>query len=227
MKGAQVNNDNFVILTPAEVCEIIFPADPDNIAHVGQGLYRARWIGAAVSADDIRAIESNVRTLITSQRPLSAETDGVSGYEMLIKVRAARNWIPVWLTIGRENPWVVEAEDPPFNERSFHECKTVDELIEKFDHGNWCLGQAFYLGDTCFINQVDGGDEWLVIKQDCAFESFTARLMVHDSLYPFKRLIEDIQNATLDQCRKLEYTNRFEEREKALRTVKADNEGSK
>lgn len=36
-----MNNDNFVILTPAEVCEIISHADPDNIVHVGQGLYRA------------------------------------------------------------------------------------------------------------------------------------------------------------------------------------------
>jgi hypothetical protein len=210
-----MNNDDFVILTPAEVCEIIFPVDPDNIAHVGQGMYRARWIGATVPVGDIKAIESNARALITSQRPLSAETDGVSGYEILFKVRAERNWIPVWLRIGRENPWIAEAWDPPFSERSFHECKTVDELIEKLDHGNWCLGQAFYLGDVCFINQVNGGDEWLVIKQDCAFESFTTRPLIHDPLYPFKRLIEDIQKATLEQCRNHEYSNRFEEREAA------------
>ncbi|SRR6266498_339020 len=210
-----MNNIDFVILTPAEVCEIISPADPDNIEHSGQGLYRARWIGAAAPADDIKAIESNARTLISSQRALSVETDGVSGYEMVIKVRPAQNWIPVWLRIGKENPWIVEAEDPPFNERSFYECKAVDELIEKFDHGNWCLGQAFYFGEICFINQVNGGDEWLVIKQDCAFESFTTRLMIHDRLYPFRRLIEDIEKATLEQCDRLEYTNRFKEREAA------------
>jgi hypothetical protein len=83
-------NDNFVILTPAEVCEIISPADPDNIAHIGQGLYRARWIGAVVPADDVKAIESNARALITSQKRLRAEKDGVSGYEVLFKVKAVR-----------------------------------------------------------------------------------------------------------------------------------------
>jgi hypothetical protein len=83
-------NDNFVILTPAEVCEIISPADPDNIAHIGQGLYRARWIGTVVPADDVKAIESNARALITSQKRLRAEKDGVSGYEVLFKVKAVR-----------------------------------------------------------------------------------------------------------------------------------------
>jgi hypothetical protein len=125
------------------------------------------------------------------------------------------NWIPTWLKIGKKNIWIQEAWDPPFTTGSFSECKTIDELIEKFDHGNWCLGQAFYFGDICFINQIDGGDEWLVIKQDCAFESFTTRLMIHDNVYPFARLIEDIQKATIEQCKKLEYTNRFEIKEAA------------
>jgi len=218
MNETQISDkpDSFLILTSAEVCEIIAPADPDNIAHIRHGAYRARWIGVTAKdvKDEILAMQANPRIMITIQRPLIPETDGVSGFEMLFKAQQV-NWIPTWLRIGIENPWIVEADDPPFSERSFHECKTADELIEKLDHGNWCLRQAFYLGDICFINQVNGGDEWLVIKQDCAFESFTTRPMIHDSLYPFKRLIEDIQKATLEQCRKLEYTNRFKERETA------------
>src|SRR6202042_1564420 len=66
-----------------------------------------------------------------------------------------------WLKLGKQYPWIKEAEDPPFNTQSFQECQTDKELLEKFEHGNWSLGQAFYVGNLCFINQVDGGDEWL------------------------------------------------------------------
>ena len=66
-----------------------------------------------------------------------------------------------WLEIGLRNPWIREACDPPFTRKSFHRCATREELRERIWHGNWCLGQAFYLGDLCFIQQVDGGDEWL------------------------------------------------------------------
>jgi len=81
------------------------------------------------------------------------------------------NLIETWLRIGRSNPWIREAEDPEFTEKSFSKCSSKDEIIERFEHGDWCLGQAFYFQDLCFINQVDGGDEWLVIKDDTQFES--------------------------------------------------------
>lgn len=84
-----------------------------------------------------------------------------------------------WLKIGRNNPWIKGAWDPPFTDTSFHECADMDELMEKFEHGNWSLGQAFVLGDVCFIQQVDGGDEWLTITEDVPFESVS-----------FKRIIE-------------------------------------
>jgi hypothetical protein len=32
------------ILPPADVLEIIDPVDPDQLFHVGQGVYRASWI---------------------------------------------------------------------------------------------------------------------------------------------------------------------------------------
>jgi hypothetical protein len=121
-----------------------------------------------------------------------------------------QNWMPAWLKIGRNNLWIKDACDPPFDERSFTACGSVDDLIAYFNHGNWSLGQAFYLGDICFIQQVGGGDEWLVIKQDCAFESFTARRMINDQFYSFHRVIEDIQIATLEQCRNLEYSRRYD-----------------
>src|SRR5437588_5925009 len=77
------------------------------------------------------------------------------------------------LKLGKTNPWIRLAKDPPFNTQSFYECKDDDDLLDKFAHGNWCLGQAFYLGELCFIQQVDSGDEWLTLKQGEAFESIS------------------------------------------------------
>ena len=209
--------ERFVILAPSQVCELIAPVDPDNLAHLTQGVYRARWVNGTVPEDELATMRLSPRILITMDRTLSkAEGDTVDGHEMLFKVRETVNWIPTWLAIGNADHWIKQAWDPPFTETSFAECKTVDELIEKFDHGNWSLGVAFYFGDICFIQRVNGGDEWLVIKQDCDFESFTTRPMIQDTVYPFKRLIEDIQRASTEACRKLNYTDKWSLRDPAV-----------
>ena len=52
------------------------------------------------------------------------------------------------------------------------------DLKGYLEHGNWCLGSAFYLGDVCFIEQVAGAGEWLVIKQNVAFESASCGVMI-------------------------------------------------
>ena len=86
-----------------------------------------------------------------------------------------------WLREGRTNPWIKHAEDPKFSEESFVECNNVVDIMDKFSYGNYCLGQGFYIGDVCFINQDNGGDEWLVIKgKGKNFESITT--------YGFKNL---------------------------------------
>ena len=111
-----------------------------------------------------------------------------------------------WLKLGRANPWVRRAVDPPFTETSFAECQTVEELLDRFDHGNWSLGVAFYLGDLCFIQQVDGGDEWLTIKQDLAFESISfGNIIQRDGRAAAQAMVEDMQRATPAQCKALEY----------------------
>ena len=112
-----------------------------------------------------------------------------------------------WLNLGMANRWIRKAVDPPFTETSFAECHTVDELLDRFEHGNWALGVAFYLGDLCFIQQVGGGDEWLTIKQDLAFESISfGGIIRRDGRPVAQQLIEDLQRATLAQCKALEYS---------------------
>jgi hypothetical protein len=89
-------------------------------------------------------------------------------------------FVPIWYFIGVTNPWISEAYDPEFTFDSFVECESFEHLYEQTAKGNWCLGQAFYHQNICLINQIDGGDEWLVIKDDVPFESVTVGAMTKE-----------------------------------------------
>ena len=111
--------------------------------------------------------------------------------------------IEEWVRIGQRNPWIKGAYDPSFDKESFYECKDLEELTEKFLHGNWCLGAAFYLGNLCFINQVNAGDEWLTIRNGIPFESITMGPTIRAGGLP--RLIERFKVATDEQLKSLNY----------------------
>lgn len=108
-----------------------------------------------------------------------------------------------WFQIGRENPWIHEAYDPPFLIDSFVGCFSIEELEERIGHGNWSLGTAFYYRDLCFINQINGGDEWLTIRHGFAFESIT--FGPHIERGEFASLVRRLLAASEEQCRELEY----------------------
>ena len=114
-----------------------------------------------------------------------------------------KDLIDTWVTIGQKNPWIKGAYDPSFDRNSFYECKDLEELTEKFLHGNWCLGASFYLGNLCFINQVNAGDEWLSIRNDIPFESITMVPTIRAGELP--RLIERFRSATDEQLKSLHY----------------------
>jgi hypothetical protein len=118
----------------------------------------------------------------------------------------AASWIPTWLKIGKANPWIRQASDPAFNTQSFHPCLNDAELLDKLEHGNWCLGQAFFLGDLCVIQQVDGGDEWLTIKQDTPFESMSfGRIIREKGRDAAQAILDRIKAASVKKCRELDY----------------------
>jgi hypothetical protein len=113
--------------------------------------------------------------------------------------------IAAWLEIGHANPWICTADDPAFTEASFHECSSVEELRGKLEHGNWCLGQAFTYRDIAFINQVDGGDEWLTIRHGIAFESISWEPIIRRGA--FERTLTKLLAATEEECRTLRWTD--------------------
>ena len=115
---------------------------------------------------------------------------------------ATQEQLNTWLKLGRKNPWIREANDPPFTLEQLHEKKTIEGLDLHFKHGNWCLGDAPYYQNVCFINQVDSGTEYLVIRDDIVFESLSVQYFPLDKL---RRFIEDVQKATPEQLKNLEY----------------------
>jgi hypothetical protein len=111
--------------------------------------------------------------------------------------------IAIWLTVGKNNAWIRRACDPTFTRSSFAQACSIEDLASRLTGGSWCLGQAFWLRDICFINQVDGGDEWLVVKENIPFESLTARASAESGrLLDF---IRDVLSASVKDCRDLNY----------------------
>ncbi len=130
---------------------------------------------------------------------------------LLSEEHNTENLKSVWLEIGLKNPWVREANDPPFNAESFSgeaACASVQDLVRGILRGNWCLGTVFHIEDICFINQVEAGDEWLTIKGRTPFESITFRTSWETEEEAEQRAfetIERIRKATEEQCRNLKY----------------------
>jgi hypothetical protein len=117
-----------------------------------------------------------------------------------------------WLSIAQQSVWIRQrgsknpedicAFEPRLNEQDFFQCGSIPELYNLLTQGNWILGQPFYYRDLCFINQINAGDEWLVIRDGLAFESLTAGAMKYEE---FRDWIECVFNATEEQLRRLEY----------------------
>jgi hypothetical protein len=59
--------------------------------------------------------------------------------------------IEEWLEIGNKNTWIKRAYDPPFNRESFYECKTADELVDKFQEGIGVKDKPFII-KTCALS---------------------------------------------------------------------------
>lgn len=115
----------------------------------------------------------------------------------------------------QKNPWLktggIEFEDDPYMEADYQFCLWVYEdlapLAEFFNHGNWSIRAGVQWRDLIFVNQVNGGDEWLTIKVTAdklvAFESITMRRVIAKGEYP--RIMEAMHKATVEQCKRLEY----------------------
>lgn len=115
-----------------------------------------------------------------------------------------------WVEIGNQNPWVSRAIDPPLSERSFTECHTVQELWDKLSYGNWCLAEAFFIDNICFMNQSSSGwGEWLAIRDEIAFESISFN-PERTPVEWWEEFIKDVKRSSEEQLKTLKYRRRDE-----------------
>ena len=120
--------------------------------------------------------------------------------------------IEKWLSIAQQNAWIRQRGSGDANDicafeealktQDFFQCGTIAELYSFLSRGNWMLGQPFYFQNLCFINQINAGDEWLVIRDGIAFESLTAGAMEYEE---FKDWIACVKKATEEDLRNLTY----------------------
>lgn len=108
-----------------------------------------------------------------------------------------------WYNLGLANQSIRLAVDPPFTRDSFVKCGSYAELRDKLTEASWSTGTAFYMRDLCLINQVDGGDEWLVIRHGVAFESINFLPIIRRG--DFASLLVRLFAATKEMCERLEY----------------------
>lgn len=112
--------------------------------------------------------------------------------------------------IGMENGWCNGEfarqdgnfifEEDRLNKNSFCVMDTLKKLKSFFRHGNWCLGQAVIYKNLCFIQQVNGGDEWLTIKKfDTGIKAFESisfeRIIKEGKPKEFEDLINRLENS--------------------------------
>lgn len=141
----------------------------------------------------------------------------LGNYEYLLPTASQKEFMEMCYKIGMKNHWcsgkaAIEdgdyvVEEDRLNRDSFKIFDSLDKLKEYFARGNWCLGSSFIYNDLCFMNQVDGGGEWLTIKrfgdEAIAFESMSMSLIIKDE--KFEDTIRRLEAATKEQCRTLNY----------------------
>jgi len=128
-----------------------------------------------------------------------------------------KEFIEMCYKIGMKNGWCSGkyamqdgdfiTEEDRLNRNSFKIIIDLDELKEVMGRSNWSLGTSCIYHDLCFMNQVDGGGEWLTIKrfgdEAIAFESMTMELIVQDGT--FEETLQRLEAATKEQCKTLTY----------------------
>lgn len=124
--------------------------------------------------------------------------------ERAFKIGMANGWCSGRYAI-EDGDFIVEEDR--LNRNSFSVIHTIGELKDFFKQGNCCLGQAIIFKDLCFIQQVNGGDEWLTIKnfkdEAVDFESMSFKRIIKRG--EFEGIINRLLKADKNACKMLEY----------------------
>lgn len=105
----------------------------------------------------------NTVTNMTAERLIKWELDFdvaknmllLTDYDVLHLIEACEQRIPF-------DPLVA----PSDQQWGIRRVADSEELVQKFEHGNWAARTGFVLDDLAFVEQVGGGNEWLALRRD-------------------------------------------------------------
>lgn len=146
--------------------------------------------------------EKTYGPMFAARRPVSPEL-----HEKLVTLCQRNCWLKKNGLAFMDDP-CLELDSP----YGFCEFTELPMLKLFFEHGNWSIRQGVIYRDLFFCNQVNGGDEWWTCRYDpetgeyFPFESVTMRAFINKD--EFETLLADMQAATVEQCKKLDYVGR-------------------
>jgi len=137
-----------------------------------------------------------------SDYPKGVEDLGVFNKQELIRKCKENAWVKHWGVVFREDPFM--ESDYSY---SFRRYETLDELRKFFKHGNWAIRCGAVYENICFMQQVNGGDEWWVIKKFTdgeliGFESISfSHIISNPKPYmTFEAMVDRLLKVTKEQC---------------------------
>lgn len=133
----------------------------------------------------------------------------------------AIDWIPTWLDISRVRR-LSAATDEPLESRRICRHPTVHALAAAARSPYQARGNAHCWRNVCLINQVEGGTEFLVVREDLPFESFSTRLSSEVGLVAD---LVSIYYSSQEECRAWDYRGR-DAPERDLTHTTADDVGT-
>jgi len=137
-----------------------------------------------------------------SDYPKGVEDLGVFNKPELIRKCQENTWLKRWGVAFREDPFM--ETDYGYN---FMRYETIDELRKFFKHGNWAIRCGAVHENLCFVQQVNGGDEWWVIKKFpygelIGFESISFSHIISNPkpAMTFEAMVDHLLKATEERC---------------------------
>lgn len=86
-----------------------------------------------------------------------------------------------------QNDWLMNYNEYPAHDYpyTFEEIEDAATLAQRFRYGNWSIRTGFLYGGLAFVQQVNGGDEWLALRQDKtgeweSFDSISMEYILHN-----------------------------------------------
>ena len=126
------------------------------------------------------------------------EAEKIEEKERAEKQRVKENTKKRLIKECNNNPWLADDFYPLHDySYSFTEINTIKDLFEYFKQGNRPIRAVVLFDNFAFVNQVNGGDEWLALIDDTeqwkTFESISFEYIASESYAEFENYINQLR----------------------------------